>query len=524
MNTDGINPGAWKRFAAWKQILSVAVAMIVACSLGRGLFDGGGVDDLIPGRPERSAKETLREDRSTGGLFDWKALKRQGEKRAREAEDLRLRAEIERIRVLEPIPRVVFEPETNAVEKVVEDKPMFKLPPEPQKKPESVEEVVEAEPKFEMPPEPPKKSEAEILREEEAHRKAVWAQIEERREKEDVAPLGNYADIKFGEPGQPFASAKPVKWGTAFDELEGDSVAARGVAFAVYGPKAMKPFGTKPLVWLTPDTRRPYRIEFSRPLAPKSVTTHDPDTTNIVAMLQKKLRCEPFVPRPCVPGRAGCEFVFPMGSTTWTVGEYDGVLRFSVEREDIRKEALAETEILRQRMSVVSADGERLDSNRYPNGGVDLKKYHGLRFKEGTPPAFCGVVFMSAPAENTTIQVPQKGAKGFFLDYRMAKCPPFRGFVNGRADIDPVRGGVYAIHLTSEGGVYGQDDKDYYETVRDSLSAHYKVKPIEKPGEGTFPNLIYQVGDVTIVFGPDPCGGFRLSAYNEVLTALARKL
>ena len=57
--------------------------------------------------------------------------------------------------------------------------------------------------------------------------------------------------------------------------------------------------------------------------------------------------------------------------------------------------------------------------------------------------------------------------------------------------------------------------------MKASLAAHYKVKPVEKPGDGAFPNLIYQVGDVTIVFGPDPRGGFRLFARNEVLTALA---
>jgi len=131
------------------------------------------------------------------------------------------------------------------------------------------------------------------------------------------------------------------------------------------------------------------------------------------------------------------------------------------------------------------------------------------------------VVFGSQPAETATVVVPQKGPKGFFLDYGMAKCPPFRGFAYGRADIDSVRGGVYAVHLTSEGGTEGQDDKDYYESVKASLSAHYKAKPIEKPGDGAFPNLIYQVGDVTIVFGPDPRGGFRLFARNEVLTALA---
>ena len=424
------------------------------------------------------------------GFFGWKAFEsRRAAKRAQEEEYRRKLAERDRL-------LFAGVSETNEVKKA---------------------EVVEAPP-IELPPEPPKKSEAEILREEEAHRKAVWAQIEEARKKSDAKPLDGFAGIRFGEP---FESGAPVKWGTAFEESAGDSVAARGVAFAVYGPKPTKPFGTKPLVWVTPKERRPYRIEFSRPLAPKSAAKHDPETTNLVAQIQSRFKVEPFTPRPCVPGRAGCEFVFPLGATTVTIGEYDGNLCFSVEREDIRESARAETESLRQDMSVVSADGERLDSKRYPNGGLDLKKYRGLRFKDGTPPSFCGVVFGSAPSENTTVQVPQKGAKGFFLDYRMAKCPPFRGFVYGRADIDPVRNGVFAVHLSSEGGAYGQDDKDYYESVKNSLSQHYKVTPAEKKGEGEFPELAYQVGDLTVTFGPDPRGGFYLHAVNGVLAALA---
>ena len=424
------------------------------------------------------------------GFFGWKAFEsRRAAKRAQEEEYRRKLAERDRL-------LFAGVSETNEVKKA---------------------EVVEAPP-IELPPEPPKKSEAEILREEEAHRKAVWAQIEEARKKSDAKPLDGFAGIRFGEP---FESGAPVKWGTAFEESAGDSVAARGVAFAVYGPKPTKPFGTKPLVWVTPKERRPYRIEFSRPLAAKAATKHDPETTNLVAQIQSRFKVEPFTPRPCVPGRAGCEFVFPLGATTVTIGEYDGNLRFSVEREDIRESARAETESLRQDMSVVTADGERLDSKRYPNGGLDLKKYRGLRFKDGTPPSFCGVVFGSAPSENTTVQVPQKGAKGFFLDYRMAKCPPFRGFVYGRADIDPVRNGVFAVHLSSEGGAYGQDDKDYYESVKNSLSQHYKVTPAEKKGEGEFPELAYQVGDLTVTFGPDPRGGFYLHAVNGVLAALA---
>ena len=352
-----------------------------------------------------------------GGYFGWKAFEsRMAAKRAKEAEYQKWLAERERLRNLP-------DPETNVVTKV--------------------EVTVKKE---EPPPEPPKKTEAEILREEEAHRKAVWAQIEEARKNSEAKPLGGFAGIRFGEP---ITSGAPVKWGTALEGSAGDSVASRGVAFAVYGPKLKKPFmslGTDPLVWVTPKTRRPYRIEFSRALAANSASKHDPETTNLVAVLQSKFKSEPFAPRPSVPGRAGCEYVFPMGPTTVIVGEFYGVLRFTVEREDIRDESRAETETLRQEKGVVSADGELLDSKRYPHGGLDRKKYKGVRLKDETPRSFCGIVFASAPAENTTILVPQKGAKGFFLNYAMAKCPPFRGFAYGRADIDSVRGGVYAIH------------------------------------------------------------------------------
>ena len=427
-----------------------------------------------------------------GGYFGWKAIeKRRAAERARAEEYQRWLAERERLRNLP-------EPETNVVKKV---------------------EVVEKKP--EPPPEPPKKTEAEILREEEAQRKAVWAQIEEARKKSDAQPLSGFAGIKFGEP---IESGAPVTWGTALEEAAGDSVSARGVAFAVYGPKLKKPFmslGTNPLVWVTPKTRRPYRIEFSRALAPKGDSKHDPETTNLVAVLQTKFKNEPFAPRPSVPGRVGCEYVFPLGVTTVTVGEYGNLLKFAIEREDIREETKAETDALRQEKSVVTEDGAVLDSKRYPNRGIDRKKYRGVRLKDETPRAFCGIVFASTPPESARIVVPQKGPKGFFLDYGMAKCRPFRGFSYGRADIDPVRGGVYAVHLTSEGGMEGQDDKDYYESVKAALSEHYKVTPSEKKGEGAYPALTYQIGDLTVVFGPDPRGGFFLNAENQVLAAMA---
>ena len=84
------------------------------------------------------------------GFFGWKAYEsRQAAKRAQQEEYRRKLAERDRL-------LFAGVSETNEVKKA--------------------EVVVEAPP-IELPPEPPKKSEAEILREEEAHRKAVWAQI-----------------------------------------------------------------------------------------------------------------------------------------------------------------------------------------------------------------------------------------------------------------------------------------------------------------------------------------------------------
>ena len=429
-----------------------------------------------------------------GGYFGWKAFeKRQAEKRARAAEYQRLLEERER-RLREEETAKEKPPEKPVV---VEEKP-----PEP-------------------PPPPPKKSEAEILREEEALRKEVWAKIEEARKTSTAQPLGGFAGIKFGEP---IDAGQPVKWGTVLEENAGDSVAARGAAFALYGPVLKKPFmsmGSRPLVWVTPKTRRPYRIEFSRAIAPRIGTRHDPEATNLVAMLGARFKCEVFAPKPCNPDRPGCEYVFPLGVSTVIVGEFGDMLVFSVERGDIKAEAKAESEAMRQEKRVVAEDDKVLDSTRYPHKPIDRARYRGVRFKDETPRSFCGIVFASEPAENAQLVNPQKGAKGFFLNYTMAKCRPFRGFAFGKADTDPVRGGVYAINLSSEGGTEGQDDKDYFESVRSALSSHYKVEPEVKNGTGEFPELTYRIGDLVILFGPDSRGGFMLKAENTVLARMA---
>ncbi len=388
---------------------------------------------------------------------------------------------------------------------------------EPKQK--AVEVVEEKKPKG-----PPKKSAMEIWQARETVRKEVLAKIAEARKTPPEKPLNGFAGIRFDEP---LKDGSAVRWGTVLDGDAGASVAARGAAFAVYGPTLKKPFmtlGTNPLVWVTPKTRQPYRIEFSRPLKPKTGELHEAETTNLVAFLAKRFKVEPFVPLPIDPEVKGCEYVFPMGNATVSVAESDDRLIFSVEREDIRDAALKESEALRAaEKQVAEEDGKALDSKRYPRRPIDKKQYFGVKLKDETPRSFCGIVFASTPPENAKIIVPMEGPKGFFLDYEMAKCRPFRGFSRGRADIDSERGGIYAVTLFSAGGTEGLDDREYFESVRAALSGHYKVEPTEKKGEGEFPQLTYRVGELTITFGSDPRGGFLMRAENEVLAKMAKE-
>ena len=434
-----------------------------------------------------------------GGYFGWTAYDRRAQaRRARAAEYARLLAEQE-----------AREKAAREAAQQKEAKPADRAAPERKAAAEA----------------PRKKTAAEVWQAREAVRKAVRAQIAEARRKPGARALNGFAGVRFGEPLKDGAA---VRWGTVLEEDAGDSVAARGAAFAVYGPVLKKPFlslGARPLVWVTPKTRRPWRIEFARALAPKPGARHDAETTNLVAFLSKRFACEPFATLPLDPDVAGCEFVFPMGDATVTVAESGDRLVFSVAREDLRAEARAESEALRaEEKAAQEADGKALASRRYPHRPPEKKRYAGVRFKDETPRAFCGVVFAGRPPEGVALVVPQKGPRGFFLDYEWAKCRPFRGFARGRADVDAARGGVYAVTLFSEGGSGGLDDKDYFASVKAALAAHYKVAPEEKKAEGAaFPQLVYRVGDLVVTFAPDARGGFRLRAENEVLAALARE-
>ena len=439
------------------------------------------------------------------GFFGWKEFDRRMKiRRAHDAEQERLRAELER-REREEAARLAAEEAAR------------KAAAEAAKKKAGEEEpvVVEA-------PKVKEKSETEILLEEAAARNRMLAEIAEARKKPEARPLNGFGGIRFGEPMEKVGA--PVKWGTVL--ADGTSVDKRGATFAVYGPELKQPFlsmGSKPVVWVTPKTLRPYRIEFSRAMALKGDARHDPETTNLVAFISKRYEREPFVLGPNRPERKGCEYVFPFGDGTISIVERGADLTFAMEREDLKKEALAEAETLRaEEKQVAEADGKALDSTRYPNGGLDRKKYPGIRLKDETPRAFCGIVFASQPPESATLVVPQKGDKGFFLDYVRAKCRPFRGFTRGRADIDPYRGGVHSVRLFSPGGEGGLDDREYFESVKATLGAHYKVTPKEAKKDGLdLPELTFTVGDLDIVFGPDARGGFYLNARNQVLAKMA---
>lgn len=427
---------------------------------------------------------------AVGGYFGWKLYERQTRPSAP-----RRRAPLPREQTVK---KPVKEKQTNAVEVV-----------------QTVEK-----------PKVPEKTPEEILAEEKAARQAVLAEIAEARKNPDAKPLTRFGGVLFGEP----LAGEPVRWGTVFDEDEAAtaSLDARGATYAVWGPRLKKPiltFGQQPLVWVSPKTHRAYRVEFSRPLKLRPGAKHDPETTNTVAFLKRQpifKDCRVFSLVPQRPDRPGCEFVLPLGSSTITVGEYGNELRFSVEQGDVKQEAKTEADAARQERRANLDDGKALDSSRYPHG--DFGHYPRMKFKDATPKSFCGVVFGKVAAASSTPVNPRNGEKGFYLDYRRGKCPVFRGFDFGKADTDRYRGGVFAVRLYSPGGAEGLDDGDYYANVRETLAQHYKVKPTEKPVEGSsFAELSYAVGDVTIKFGPEPNGGFYLTARHEVLAALAKQ-
>ena len=353
----------------------------------------------------------------------------------------------------------------------------------------------------------------------EAERKAALDKVAAARREPVAKPFSALKGFRFGTVQE----GVPSVWGTVNDGL---SVEECGVTYAVYGNEVAKPIGTlgkSPLLWVTPKTKRLFRIEFFRDMAAAPKSRHDAETASLVEMMKKALKRDPIATRVEDPALAGEEFVFPVGDATVKVGEYGGKVKLIAEHEGLRREAKAEADELRSAKVKDASDDNLLISTDYPQGPA--VNYKGLisRFREGTPKSFCGLNFGRRPPESATIVNPKNGEKGFFLDYERAKCPAFKGFTVGKADIDRYRGGLFAVTLyNSEGGQDGLDDAEYFKSVREALDRQYLVKPVEKPGTREFPELVYEKGDVRVTFGPSHNGGFRLRAENMVLADISR--
>ena len=353
----------------------------------------------------------------------------------------------------------------------------------------------------------------------EAERKEALAKVAAARKEPGVKPFSALKGFRFGTVQE----GVPSVWGPVMDGL---SVEECGITYAVYGNEIAKPIGTlgkSPLLWVTPKTKRLFRVEFFRDMAVTPKSRHDAETVALVDMMKKALKRDPITTRNEDPALPGEEFVFPVGEATIKVGEYGGKVKLIAEHEGLRKEAKAEADELRAAKVKDDSEDNLLASSDYPQGSA--VNYKGLisRFREGTPKSFCGLNFGRKPPEGATIVNPKNGEKGFYLDYERAKCPAFKGFTVGKADIDRYRGGLFAVTLyNSEGGQDGLDDAEYFKSVRDALDRQYLVKPVEKQGTREFPELVYEKGDVRITFGPSHNGGFRLRAENQVLADIAK--
>lgn len=398
-------------------------------------------------------------------------------------------------------------------EPVVEEQP----PPKPVVKkepvaPEPVVEPVQVVP--EEPPPPPPKTVAELKAEADAAQKELDAKIAEARKASVGKELPGFAGARFGDvaKGTPISSEK----------LPGDGLAESGYGIALEGPalkSAFRGFGSRPTLWVTPKTYSIYRIEFSRNLDRTPGLMPDPETTNLVALLTKKMRRDPLFLDPGKFPLGRREYVFPFGSTTLKVCECGGgVLKLIAENEALHDQARAESAELRKEELAAPFSDKRLSSDKYPSAGA--VKLGGIRLKKGTPRHFCGIGFGNLAPYGSKLSKPLKGKWMFFIDYRKFKCRPFLNFEHGWAEIGRSNEAVVAVELHSEGAVDGLTDEECFAKIRKTLETRYGVTPRETRGEGPMPTLVYGVGDVDLTFGPDPVGGFRLRAENTVLSAV----
>lgn len=402
-----------------------------------------------------------------------------------------------------------FRKEEPEIEEVAPPKPVEQKPvtPEPVVEPEKP-----AEP--EPPPPPKEKTVAELKAEADVAQKELDAKIAEARKASAGKELPGFAGARFGD----VAKGTPI----TTERLSVGSLPDCGYGVALQGPvlkSAFRGFGDRPVLWVTPKTYKIYRIEFSRNLNGTPGPRPDPETTNLVALLSKKMRRDPLgLDAEKYPyGRR--EYVFPFGATSLKVCECGGgVLKLVAENENMYAQVKAESEELRKADLAKTFPDKALSSDKYPDSGK--VKLGGIRLKKGTPRHFCGIAFGSLPPYGAKVSKPLKGTWSAYLNYSKFKCRPFANFEHGRAELGRSNGAVVAVELFSAGATEGLTEEEYFAKVRRTLEARYGVKPRETKGDGAMPTLTYGIGDVDLTFGPDPAGGFRLRAENTTLKAL----
>ena len=380
--------------------------------------------------------------------------------------------------------------------------------PEPPKPVETnvVEEPVE-------PPPPPKKSVAELKAEADKAQQELDRAIASARASSGKT-LMSFGGLGFGDvmKDSPISlESVPSDGGPAEDAL----------CYRLLGPKlgrSLPPFGDQPQLFVTPQTRRIFRIEYSRPIPRRPGWEVNPDTTNLVTTLAGKLKREPFTLDLEEYPLGDRKFVFLAGETTLTVRECGGEsLRLVIEHGGLRAAAKEETAVFRKESLDSPVSMKTLTSDAYPNSGV--VKFGRVRVKDGTPRAFGGVVFGSLPPYSAKMFAPASSTdpKGFFIDYRKSKLKPFMNFEHGKATLSVINGAVIAVTLYSNGPEDGLTAEEYLEKVRKALGRKFKTKPVRTTGEGAQTETVYSVGSLSITLGPDPRGGFFLKAVNETL-------
>lgn len=378
-------------------------------------------------------------------------------------------------------------------------------------KPVETNVIVETEPPPPPPP-PPKKTTGQLRAESDEAQRALDAEIAKIRETTRTLP--SFAGIKFGE----VMDGLPI----ALETLPGaDATNETGLCQKMFGPKLPSPFrkfDNPPIVYTTPLSHKIFRIEFVQSIPRQPRLQLNPETTNLVEILSGKLKRDPFSLDFEKYPMGDREFVYPLGETTLTVGEYGGEkLKLIIEQNEFRKLASSETDAFRGKYENKKSGVKTLSSDKYPNSG--MVRFGRLRMKKDTPKAFCGIVFGSLPPYSAKISTPASSSdpKGFFIDYRKSSCQPFMNFDHGKAEISAINGAVIGVRLYSNGPDGGISDAQYYKLVRSALENKYKTKPADVKGDGPLAEVTYSVGSVAITFGPDKRGGFFLSGVNTVL-------